>query len=209
MLRPSGSPKPFRIASTHFGFMRLLAAGLLVFFSGCVSTQPASLDTPEGRALVNERAVRGRTVLNLVGQRGQAVHALHVGRDFTTWVDMRSREGQSAATDSVVSVTFQRRGRGALQGMAVGTAAGLALSVVAPPSQRSCGGELFCLQPDPEAVVALRGVMGAINGAIVGSLVSNRRVYVATRRDDVAESARTPCAGLPLRCASQIARGAP
>jgi hypothetical protein len=171
----------------------------LLLLAGCVSTQPVSLGTPDGRARVNARAERGHPVLALYGGRGRQVRALHVGPDVTTWVDKRTGEARSAPTASVAAVTFRRDGAGALRGAAVGVGLGVALGLVAGVTDDDRG----LIDFSTGTFVSVFGASGALIGAVGGAIHSDRAVYRAVPdrpigAGDVSEG----CGGPPLACAA-------
>ncbi len=146
--------------------MRLLAIGLLIGLSGCVSTQPAPLDTPEGRAAVNERAARLPATLHLDGEPARRVRDLRVDAAEATWTDRFTGVAASAPSARVRAVTFGAGRRSVLRGALIGAAAGVAIGAVAALDQDSCGWICF----GPEVYIGGGLASGVLIGSAVGGL---------------------------------------
>lgn len=178
--------------------MRLLVAGLLIGLTGCVSTQPASLDTPEGRALVNERAARGARLF-LVGEPAVRARNLSVAADSVFWTDRLTGQMRAAPTNHVLAVGVPRADQPAFRGVLIGGAAGALVGLA------------LLLEGDalsPAALINYTTVGGSLIGLVIGAAqvdrIENRPVTLHAQAHAV-----EPCAGVPLACASQVAAGHP
>ncbi|MEM6327862.1 MAG: hypothetical protein AAF791_12150 [Bacteroidota bacterium] len=164
--------------------------------SACVSTQPASVATPEGRASLNERADRGHPVLALWGERGRQVRDLRIDADSARWVDKKTEEARSAPTDQIEAITFRRDGRGALKGMAVGAGLGALLGLYLDVQAAGATGFIDF----PPGFWTLGTAVGfAPFGAMGGAIHSDRDVH------RIVPPGITPKAGVSTEAASRHA----
>lgn len=143
-------------------FAALLVAGLLA--SGCVSTQPAALDTPDGRALVNVRASHSPARVYVDGEPVHYAVDLRIDAVEATWRDRFTGAMSSAPTERVRAVTFWGGGESVLRGAGIGALAGLGLGVATIVAASDCDG--FCPRPVP--LFAITVLPGALVGGTVG-----------------------------------------
>lgn len=146
----------------------LLLAG---WVAGCTHTHPLTLSTPEGRAAVTARAVRGDAVVRLDGEPPRLVDDLTVDADTTRWTDRRSGRVRAEPTARVRAVSFRRDGRGALTGVGVGIGLGLVLGLAADAEPRGW------IHISTAQWLAIGAADGAVIGAIIGAMRSDRVVY--------------------------------
>ncbi len=156
----------------------LLLLGLAA--SGCVSTAPVSLASPDGRTEVNARSERSPSTLYLVGQGRRVIRDLHVGPEATTWTDRITGEACSAATSDVVAVTFRPERRVILKWAAVGVAVGAVLGGIA--STQDQGG---IISFTPLAYTAIFGLGGGQIAAGASALPVYRYVYEPRRPNEI------------------------
>lgn len=169
---------------------RLLLVLLAVAASGCVYSRSASLASAQDRAEINARAVRGHAVVAVDGRRGRQVRDLRVAADTTSWTDKKTGEARSAPTASVSGITFRRDGAGALKGLAVGAGVGVLVGL----KHRTL------LAPRVSAL--LYGANGAMYGALIGAIRSERHVYrITPAAGGPVERGIEACPGPPLACA--------
>ena len=101
----------------------LLLVLLIAAASGCTHTRTLDPAAPSGFAGLNARAHDAATVCLADGRRF-AVRSVHVAPDVTTGLSVDTGRAVAVPTDSVASVTFRSRGRGLVQGLGIGLAAG-------------------------------------------------------------------------------------
>ena len=156
--------------------------------SACVSTQPASLDTPEARTYVTERGTGEYTYMRLDGEKERPVKDLRVYADSTVWVDRWSGEARAAPTSEVEEVTFRRTGTAPLRGAGFGAINGLLLHILIPE------------WVGPE-IIAPSALGGAVWGVLIGSVHGLRDTYRFPQPFPQAEAQLSVCPGIPATCA--------
>lgn len=153
--------------------IRLACFVVLLLSTGCSVSRSATVDSAEGRALINVRATQGATHVILVGGEMQRVRGLHVAPDSTTWIDVASGQAVSAPTDRVRRVEVQNNATGALRGSVMGMGIALMLTSLATTT----------LSDDVFQGLSIRdryvftGGSGALIGASFGVVHGLRDVY--------------------------------
>jgi len=165
---------------------------------GFILTLLLSLNVATG--CIHQRAVRPADVGSVIdlnrraGQHNVAValangavyygRALQMAADSTSWLVEDAYEVKSVATHDVVAVEIQNRGRGALEGLAMGAVAGtltgVALGLIIgddPPCED--GWCLFRTTAEEKAQMfgVLLGTTSALGGLVRGAVRGSRDVY--------------------------------
>jgi hypothetical protein len=144
-----------------------------VLSAGCTHTRPADLASTGERDAINRRAA-GRTS-SVVLEDGRRVSAVsfRVEADSASWVTDAGRV-HSVAVGELRSIRTASRGRGALEGLAIGAGIGGLLGLLGAAT----GDGYF--SDRPLAWVAASTAAGAEVGALVG-LVTGRTRFVPVR----------------------------
>lgn len=150
--------------------MRLcLLALLLTGLSGCVSTQPMALDTPDGRAIVNVRASSSPARLHIDGEPVRHAVNLRIDAVEATWRDRFTGMAASAPTERVRAVMFRDVERGISRGALVGATTGLVVTL--PGLAEGDSGFI-----SPWSVIGVGVVLGTLVGGVFGGLFTYERM---------------------------------
>lgn len=148
---------------------------LAALLGGCAHTHPFNPAMPEGRAEFNAQSGRRSTIVVLTsGERAEA-QALRLDAVEASWINPETGEARSVPLAEVRTVRVPARGRGALEGFAIGVGIGAGLGLLAVVVGEGRGPSLGA----PSMGVAVGGgtlAFGMI-GALVG-VVSGRTLYV-------------------------------
>lgn len=159
--------------------MRIAAyfIALTVLLGGCTHIRLFNPATPEGRAEVNARSEQRLAVVILAsGERADA-ESLRLDVDEASWIDPGTGEARSAPLSNVLIVRVPNRGRGALEGLAIGAGVGTVLGILAATE----GGPLSSL---PLAWIGAGVFSGSAIGALVG-VATGRTFYVPRHRSRI------------------------
>lgn len=153
-------------------------AGVVMVCCGCatthaIDTAARSPEAHEHRAEINARASASRVGLSLNPGPLRIVRSLRVGPDSTSWVTASSYE--TVATSSVTRVQVVNRGRGALDGLALGLLGGGVLGAVSYE-----GPDLFIASRGATARVGavFLSFITAPLGLLTGVATGHREVYM-------------------------------
>ena len=123
---------------------------------------------------MNSRAWDRSVVVRLSnGQNAKAV-SLWLGREVATWNDAESGEAWAVSLARVDAVRFPARGRGVLEGIAIGVPIGIAFILVGLATDGQSEGLLAW---STEFYILLGALTGAEVGALVG-LAAGRTIYI-------------------------------
>lgn len=113
--------------------MRIAAyfLSLTILLGGCAHSRLFNPATPEGRAEVNARAEKHPTIVFLTNGERMDVESLRLNATEASWINPRTGEARSVLLSEIRSVRVPNRGRGALEGMAIGAGIGTAIGVLA------------------------------------------------------------------------------
>lgn len=162
----------------------LLLATLLFFVTGCTHQRAVMPTEAESVVELNKRAGQHAVTVTLADGTVYFGRALQMAPDSTSWLMIDSHEVKSVATSEVVVIEIRNRGRGALEGLAMGAVAGSASGAVLslidgddPP----CDNGWFCLSLTAGEKAQLFGiafgVIGGLGGLVKGAVKGSRDVY--------------------------------
>lgn len=172
--------------------IHILLPFVLLLATGCTHQRvvaPADVDSVID---LNQRAGQHNVTVTLSNGVVYYGRALQMAADSTSWLVEDTQEVTSVATDDVVAVEIQNRGRGALEGLATGAVAGtltgVALGLIVgddPPCED--GWCLFRTTAEEKAQLfgVLLGTTSALGGLIRGAVRGSRDVYQVDARDTV------------------------
>ena len=144
--------------------------------TGCTSTRQVDLDSPEATETIrtiNEGSQHKKAKVEFADRQRTAARSLMIAPDTTSWMNGSGSAMRFATpTHDLRRVQFNRRGQGAMEGLAMGALAGVA-------------GAFGMLLSSQEFSDASRGVqliipLSGLAGIFFGALRGNRRTYVFT-----------------------------
>lgn len=179
--------------------MRLPLLLALTALTACTHTRTA--ESAGDLADLGRRAEGRRVVVALADGRRLPAEGLRFAPDSASWVDPETRALHRVATADVAAVTFgRRRGRGALEGFAIGTGAGALGGAAVGYATYDDGGFGCFFICSRGAAASWRGstfgLVGALFGTAVGAVRGSPDVY----------RLRPPAVSLPPRDASSAPR---
>ena len=143
---------------------------------GCTSTRQVDLESPDATETIraiNEGSQHKKAKVEFADRPSAAARSLLIAPDTTSWKnDSGGAMRFTTPTHDLRRVQFNRRGQGAMEGLAMGALAGVA-------------GAFGILLASQEFSDASRGVqlvlpLGGLAGILFGALRGNRRTYVFT-----------------------------
>ena len=143
---------------------------------GCTSTRQVDLESPDATETIraiNEGSQHKKAKVEFADRQSAAARSLLIAPDTTSWRnDSGGAMRFTTPTHDLRRVQFNRRGQGAMEGLAMGALAGVA-------------GAFGILLSSQEFSDASRGVqlvipLGGLAGILFGALRGNRRTYVFT-----------------------------
>ena len=145
-----------------------------ILLGGCAHVRHFDPATSEGRAEVNSRAWDRSVVVRLSNGQNAKAKSLWLGREVATWNDAESDEAWAVPLARVEAVRFPARGRGVLEGIAIGVPIGIAFMFVGLATEGQSEGFLAW---STEVYILLGALTGAEVGALVG-LAAGRTIYI-------------------------------
>ncbi len=157
----------------------LLLVCTVALASGCKTIHPQTAATPQGRALINERAEgEDATLIFRHGGKVQA-RSLRVMRDSLTWLDSETSSVRDAALCEVAAISFyttRHVWRNAELGLLIGAFGGYIAGYTSVFSTRHEAGVF--------GAIAF-GIIGAAIGVMVGIDHTNKDVYLVKNCRDL------------------------
>ncbi len=145
---------------------QIIVTGILcLFLSSCVSTYMMGKENISYTEL-NKRLTGEEIQINLI--TGEKIKSNDVIFDSTTTIS----HGIEYATDSIQSVSYLKRGKGALKGLGYGAAIGFVWALLIPAPEPGPGsgsqGLVYIVLP----------AAGMLLGSAIGNAVGNKEIYV-------------------------------
>lgn len=148
---------------------------LTVLVGGCAHSRLFNPATPEGRAEVNARAEKHPTIVFLTNGERMDVESLRLNATEASWINPRTGEARSVLLSEIRTVRVPNRGRGALEGMAIGAGIAAGIGILGILIEGEGGGPSLGA-PSTELVFVGGTVSGAAIGALVG-VATGRTFY--------------------------------
>jgi hypothetical protein len=151
----------------------LLVIGCIVVV-GCTHTKELDKHS-EGYAQVNREAAARTVEVTTADGRKWKADGLRIDGDFATWMDPESGNVQQVPSASIQEVQYQKRGRGALEGLAFGVLTGVVVGAVIGFADGDDEPGWFSMRAEEKAAGAglglglATGLVGIPIGAVVGS----------------------------------------
>lgn len=153
----------------------IIIAILIALLGGCTHTRVFDLTTSEDRARVNAQVEqRSSVVLLRSGERADA-KALQLNSNAASWINPETGEPRSVLLTEIRAVEMPAYGRGALEGLAIGTGIGGLLGFIGITIE---GAEEQLGGPSTEVVLLGSAFLGGLVGALVG-IEAGRTLYVS------------------------------
>lgn len=131
--------------------------------------------------LNREVAGHKATIITLSGQRFRG-EIIRVRVGYTYFAD-ESGDRRTLGTDRIHAIELKNRGRGLLQGLGLGLALGVGVGIVGAEDVESRLKEESGIEDLGKLVlVAATGAVGAVLGALVGTVRGSRKRYVINER---------------------------
>lgn len=170
----------------------LLTTSFFLVLAGCTHTKVFNTNSPNARADINQRAEQTSATIIVSNRRRIETESLHIAPDVVTWIDPVSGEMGASPTSDLTSVRFRSGGRGALEGLGLGFAAGavtgaliLGIAVATDDYSGSGSGGLGGVNISMEGAVAGGALLGAIPGSVIGLIIGwssgSSSVYTVTQ----------------------------
>lgn len=150
---------------------------LVLVLSGCTHMRTVDPISESSFPDINRLGQRHSATIILADGRALKGSSLQVTPDSASWLDPVTGRFETATTEEIRTITFVRKGKGALQGVATGVLMGVALGVVIgfsggddPPDK--CGWfDVLCTELTATEKAKSGGQIGGALGGLLGTLV--------------------------------------